>query len=382
MEELNWRERGRLWLRLGIRLIITMVCLLILVLAGPPLFSLFAPFVLAFFTAWLLNPAVRFFQKKIGGSRRMWSLALLLGILILLGGALFALMYNSFLELRQLVNNWQSIWSEALLILEAVQTWWEQAFPHLPGEVTTWLESLATRALTWARDALPTLLSSLASNAGSTAMKVPSFAVATIIFIMGSYFVIADYPHIRYLALHRLSADTVGLLRFIKHTASAAFGGYVRAQLILSVVVFFILLAGFTLTGRSYALLLALVLAVMDFIPIIGSGTVMVPWAAICLFTHELRTAVELMVIWGIILLFRRIAEPKVVGNQTGLSPILSLVSIYVGMQLGGVAGMILGPVVLLVVINVCKAGVFDSTAGDVGLAIRDTRALLKNKNS
>lgn len=381
MEELQGKQRGRLWLRLGIRLVITIVCLLVLLLAAPPLFSLFAPFILAFFTAWLLNPAVRFFQKRVGGSRRLWSLALLLGILVLLSGSLAALLYNLFLEFRQLVNNWQSIWAEALVLLEAVQSWWERLFPHLPAEVTAWLETLATRALTWARDSLPAMLSVLASGAGAFAVKVPSFCLAAVIFIMGSYFVIADYPHIRYLALHRLSSDTVGLLRFIKHTASAAFGGYVRAQLILSVVVFFILLTGFTITGRSYALLLALVLAVMDFIPIIGSGTVMVPWAVLCLFTHEMRTAVELIVIWGIILLFRRIAEPKVVGNQTGLSPILSLVSIYVGMKVGGVAGMILGPVVLLVVLNVCKAGVFDNTAADIALAIRDTRAILKNRS-
>ena len=144
--------------------------------------------------------------------------------------------------------------------------------------------------------------------------------------------------------------------------------------------VFFILLAGFTLTGQSYALLLALLLAVLDFIPIVGAGTVMVPWAVVCLFTRDLRTAVELLVIWGAIALFRRVGEPKVVGNQTGLSPILSLVSIYVGMKLAGVAGMILGPVVFLVVLNVCRAGVFDGPVADVKLAVRDIRAILKNR--
>ena len=111
----------------------------------------------------------------------------------------------------------------------------------------------------------------------------------------------------------------------------------------LSVGVFFILLVGFILTRQSYGLLLALGLAVLDFIPIVGAGTVMVPWAVIALFTRDYVTAVNLMLIWGVIALFRRVMEPKFVGNQTGLSPILSLFSIYVGMKIAGVLGMIWG---------------------------------------
>lgn len=378
MEELSWRDRGRLWLRLGIRFILGAVALLLFVLAGPPLLSLLAPFVLALLMAWLLNPAVRFFQKKIGGSRRLWSLTLLLGLLLLLCASLVILVYNIFTETRSLVDNWQAIWDSVQAAVDQISGLVDDLFPYLPAEVVLWFDALVTRALTWFQTAIPDLLSALAAGAGSTAMKVPSFAVATIVFIMGSYFITADYPHIRYLVVSRMSSNSVGLLRFIKYTASAAFGGYVRAQFILSLAVFFILLAGFMLTGQSYALILALLFAIMDFIPIIGAGTAMIPWAILSLFFGDLRSAVELLVIWGIIALFRRIAEPKVVGNQTGLSPILSLISIYVGMKLAGIPGMILGPVVFLVAINVCKAGVFDNVLADLHLAAKDIQALLR----
>lgn len=378
--ELSWRERGRLWLRLGLRAALTLAVAAFLVLAGPGLLSLLFPFVLALFLAWLLNPAVRFLQKRVGGSRSLWALALLALLFVLAGGLLFTLSYNIFVELRALVENWQSIWAGFLAVLEQVGGWADRFSSYLPGEVVAWGRTLLDRLVVWIQSAVPGLLSAAAAHAGSAAMKVPPFLVAFIVFVMASYFIMADYPHIRYLALERMNADTLGLLRFIKHTATAAFGGYVRAQFILSVGVFFILLAGFTLTGQSYALLLALLLAVLDFIPIVGAGTVMVPWAVVCLFTRDLRTAVELLVIWGAIALFRRVGEPKVVGNQTGLSPILSLVSIYVGMKLAGVAGMILGPVVFLVVLNVCRAGVFDGPVADVKLAVRDIRAILKNR--
>lgn len=378
--ELSWHDRGRLWLRLGIRLLLTVAVVLFFFFGGPPLLGLFFPFVLAFGLAWLLNPAVRALQKRLGASRKVLSLFLIL-LLFALAGGLFAVgTYNIVRELRNLVNNWQAIWDSFLLLLEQVSVLTDRLFGYLSPEVVAWVDAMGERLVEWIQTIIPSLLSNMASGAGAVAMRVPSLAVATVVFVMGSYFITADYPHIRYLVVERMSADTLGLLRFIKHTAAAALGGYVRAQFILSVAVFFILLVGFSLIGQSYALLLALLLAVMDFIPIIGAGTVMVPWAVVSLVTKDLRTAVELMVIWGVILLFRRLAEPKVVGNQTGLSPVLSLVSIYVGMKLAGVGGMIFGPVVFLVVINVCKAGVFDGLVADVKLAARDLRVVLKNR--
>ncbi len=378
--ELSWQDRGKLWFRMGIRLILTLVVLVFLVVLGKPLISLFFPFVLAMMMAWLLNPAVHFLQKKLGGSRSLLSMLILFLLFALAGAALFMVNYQIFVEIRNLVNDWQSIWSSFLLALERIGTLGQSWFSYLPQEVGTLADRLITSLITWAQDVIPALVSATASWAGTAAIKLPSFGVATVVFIMGSYFIMADYPHLRYLVIERMSADTLGLLRFIKHTAATALGGYVKAELILSVGVFFILLVGFFLIGQSYALLLALLLAVMDFIPIIGAGTVMVPWAVVSFFTQDLRTAVELMAIWGVILLFRRVAEPKVVGNQTGLSPILSLVSIYVGMKVAGVWGMIFGPVVVLVIINVCRAGVFDGPVADVRMAVADLRAVLRNR--
>jgi predicted PurR-regulated permease PerM len=96
-------------------------------------------------------------------------------------------------------------------------------------------------------------------------------------------------------------------------------------------------------------------------------------------YIGDVRGAISLMVIWGIIALFRHVAEPKVLGSQTGLSPILSLVSIYIGMRLGGVAGMILGPILCLVFLNIYRSGLFEGASADLKLAVRDISALLKS---
>ena len=129
---------------------------------------------------------------------------------------------------------------------------------------------------------------------------------------------------------------------------------------------------------QPYGLLLAAGLAVLDFIPIIGAGTVMVPWAVIDLVLTRFGEAAALMAVWGVIVVFRRVAEPKVLGDQTGLSPILSLVGIYLGMRIGGVLGMVIGPLLLLVFVNLAKLGIFRPALRDLSLAASDIHAILR----
>lgn len=383
-QELSWRERGRLWLRLGIRLALTVLALVLLALLVPPLSSLFMPFLLALVLAWVLNPIVKKMRDKLGISRKILSMVLLLLLFAVAGGILSALIYNVVAELVSLAQNWRAIWNSFLGVMDELGRFLDGLFRHLPVQVGETVSDLLGHLVTWLQTVVPSVLTgaatAVAAGAGSFAMSVPSFAVSSVMFIMASYFITSDYPRLRYMVTGRLSDGMREFFGNVKRTAVGAFGGYVKAQLILSAVIFLILLLGFTVIGQPYSVLLAFLLAVLDFIPIVGSGTAMVPWAVIDLLTGNVRHAVELMVIWGVIALFRRAAEPKVVGDQTGLSPILSLISIYVGMKLGGVPGMILGPVLCMVLINIVKLGVLDGTMDDVRLAAGDLAALLKNR--
>ncbi len=377
LRELSWKERGRLWMRLGIRLVLAVAALLLLFIAVPPLLSLFMPFVLALILAWLLNPVVRWLHRRLKISRRLISLLVILLVFGVVGGLLFWFVYGIGTEVYSLVTDWSAVGAEIERGLNAVGGHLERLFALLPDELTGWLDGLYERLKLWLQEAVPQLLTSLGKGAGNFAMKLPSGVVAAIVFLMASYFITADYPHLRFLATERMSAGVRSSLSQVRKVAVGAFGGYIKAELILSVGVFFILLIGFSVLGQRYALLLAFFLAVMDFIPIIGSGTVMVPWAAVDLVMGNYRGALGLMVIWGVVCLFRRVAEPKAVGDQTGLSPILSLVSIYVGMRLGGVLGMVLGPAVVLILINILKMDVCSGTRRDLRMAVQDIRALL-----
>ena len=378
--QLTWRERGWLWLRLGIRLVLAGLALFLVLRLGGPMLSLFAPFVAAWVAAALLNPLVRWFQRKVGWSRQVLTLLLLLLLLCLIGAGLALLVYAAGSELVSLAQNWSGLLEPAQEALDRLEELFARMWTLVPPQLTQLVQSSGDGMMEWLEETASVLIQELADYTTNKAMGLPSFVVALVIFIMATFFLTADYPYLRTRAIQNMDEGLLRFLSQVKVTALGAFGGYLKAELLLSVGVFFILLAGFFITRQPYGLLLALVLAIMDFIPIIGAGTVMVPWAVIALITQDYPTAIEMMSIWGVIALFRRVMEPKFVGDQTGLSPILSLVSIYVGMKLAGVLGMILGPIVLLVLLNLAGMGMFRSLRRDLTAAAEDIAAILSHR--
>lgn len=379
MKELSWQERGRLWLRLGLRLILWAGSLWLLVRLGPPLMSLFAPFLLAFFVAWGLSPVVRWLHKKLALPRQAATLGLLLLVFLALGGLIWWLAVAAAGEIASLAGNWEGLLASLQTLVNDLGERFSRWMDLLPASLRETVDGLVAQGFSWLETVIPRLLSLIMDRATEVARALPSFAVATVVFIMAAYFFTAEFPHLRSSLSDRLPEGPRFFFAQVRRAASAGFGGYIKSQVILSIGVFFILMGGFLLVRQPYFLLLALGLAVLDFIPIIGSGTVMVPWAVVDVVLGDYRHALGLMAVWGLVALFRRVGEPKILGDQTGLPPLLSLASVYVGMKVGGVAGMILGPVLCLVALNLVRSGVLDRSLADLRTAFWDISAILRN---
>ena len=382
--QLSWHERGQLWLRLGLRGALALAAAALVVWVGLPLASLLSPFLCALVLAWVLNPAVRWLQRKTNLSRKALSMVLVVLVFAVIGGILFALGWVAVDQVRMLFDNRQSLLDQLLDglvgVVNSVGGWLEGLGGLVPQGVLTTSEGLMDALVRWVRGLdFSGWLTEMAGHAPSMVTNASNFAVALVVFMMGSYFITGDYPRLRFELTDRVPMVARDFCRSVKNIFMSAFGGYVKSQLILSAGVFAILSIGFFLMGQPYGLLLAFGLSVLDFIPIIGSGTVMVPWAVVDMILGQYGEAAALMAVWGVIALFRQLAEPKILGNQTGLSPILSLVGIYVGMKLGGVLGMVMGPLLLLVCINLTKLGIFRPVLDDLALAAGDINAILRS---
>lgn len=382
--QLSWQQRGQLWLRLGLRGALTLGAAALVVWVGLPLASLLSPFLFSLVLAWLLNPAVRWLQRKTNGSRKVISMILVILVFAVMVGVLFGLGWAAVDQVRSLFDNRQSVLDDLLNglldVVNSVQRWIAGLSGVVPDEVITTGEDLIDTLSGWVQGLdFSGWFAQMAGRAPSMVTNVSGFAVALVVFMMASYFITGDYPRLRFELTDRVPMVARDFCRSVKNIFMSAFGGYVKSQLILSAGVFMILTIGFLLMKQPYGLLLAFGLAVLDFIPIIGAGTVMVPWAVIDMVLANYGEAAALMAVWGVIVLFRRFAEPKILGDQTGLSPILSLVGIYVGMKIGGVLGMVVGPLLLLVCINLAKLGIFRPVLDDLALAAGDINAILRS---
>ncbi len=382
--QLTWPERAQLWLRLGLRGALLAGGIALFIFVGLPLASLLSPFLFALVLAWLLNPAVRWLQRKTSISRKVLSMVLVVLVFAVIGGVLFGLGWIAVDQVRLLFDNRQSLLDELLQglagVVNSVQSWLAGLGGFVPQEVLTTGEDLIDAFLRWVQGLdFSGWLTQMAGQAPSMVTGASNFAVALVVFMMASYFITGDYPRLRFELTDRVPMVARDFCRSVKDIFMRAFGGYIKSQLILSFGVFIILTIGFLLMKQPYGLLLAFGLAVLDFIPIIGAGTVMVPWAVLDMVLAQYGEAAALMAVWGVIVVFRRFAEPKILGDQTGLSPILSLVGIYVGMKAGGVLGMVVGPLLLLVLINLTKLGIFQPVLDDLSLAAGDISAILRS---
>lgn len=378
---LTHNERVRLYTRLLIRVTLFIAFILVVIYIVPLAISLFAPFIVAFIMAFALNPLVRYLHKKLHVPRRLLSFMIVVLVFFSLAGLAVWFIQSLVSEAVSLAKNIQVVWDYATSALNVLNEKLKWLLDLLPGDTETMLSDILDRILLWLQDVSKELADYVLANAMPITTSVGRGVVVTVIFIMAAYFITADYPRLSALAGRFTHNRIKNQLRIIKKAAKSALGGYLRAQLLLALFAFVVMFVALAVYGQQYALLIALILAIIDFLPFIGTAIVLVPWGISNLLSGDVGKGIFLLVLAASFFLARRFAEPKIVGQQTGLSPLLALVSIYLGMKLGGVLGMILGPIVMMVSISVIKSGLFDSTIRDLKAAAGDIGSLLRRED-
>lgn len=354
----------KLILRISLRLVLIVAVLLCLGLIVPPLLSLFLPFLLAFVAATLLAPLVQKFAKRVGGWN-FWSMLFVVLMLLAVTGILVYAGYYLVSQVTDLIRSWTSIREGITDMLNQVSQYLSNNVHFTSTDTEEYILGHLQDGLSWLTGKISTWAPTVVVGVGNLASGIVSFLISLLFFIVAAYFMTADYPGLRKRLIAWVPDIIRPHMRHVKEAAGSAMFGYLRAQLILSGVVLVIVFVALLIFRQPYSLLIAIATGIIDIMPFFGSGAILVPWGVICLLVGNLKKAVFLLILAFALFLFRKLAEPKVVGNQTGLSPLLSLISIYVGMKLGGVAGMILCPIACMVVIGLYGMGFFTPTIQD-----------------
>ncbi len=304
-------------------------------------FSKLAPFVLAFIIAYILRKPTCFISKKFNLPNKPVAL-------------LMVLIFYSTVGLLIAFLTIQAIWGITALIQFIPRFYTlhiEPAFLDLFVELESFLAQMDTSLLTLIQDFndqflqwLGSLISGLSgwavSTASGIATSIPSLFLKLVLMIIATFFIAADYELLTGFCARQLSPKSKALFLQIKNYLAGTLFVCIRSYAIIITLTFIELSIGLSLIGIEHASLIAAVIAVFDILPVLGTGGIMIPWAVFSMIRGELGLGIALLLLYAAITIIRNIVEPKIVGNQLGLHPVVTLASMFAGVQIGGIIGL------------------------------------------
>lgn len=355
--------------RLGLRILIIILSLVALFIFFGPFLKYLLPFVIAYtVSALLLMPVIKRLSGKYKHLRKIWSIILVIAIMCVAIIVITGIVYYIAKQGMELVKNREvymhSIYSVINELADFVASRTSLKQEQLMGVVDQLIDKLSI----WIKHDLPGMTPELINQISNYAPTIGSMLLGSLFFLMATYFICSDFPTINTKLRSFIPYGIRPYLKQIKDAAGSATFGYLRAQLIVSSLVALISLVVFLIVGQSYAVLFALLVGIIDFIPLLGSSVILAPWIVVLLVSGNYTKAIIYAVLTFALFLFRRIVEPKIVGEQTGLHPLVSLISLFVGIKMGGIFGMILAPIICMAVIGLGKTGFFTPTFNDIRL--------------
>lgn len=321
------------------------------------LFTVGAPFLLALVAAIFLEPLTMFMMKRSRMNRLAASTisstiftVLLLGVMGLIGMKLVSELSSFFAKLPDILKNANSYIRD--LLKELQQTYSSNGNTPLPEQIEDWVSKLI--------DALTTLSSKISTVLLGFAAGVPDFFIFFIVFLVAVYLFTLSLPSMKSSFLSMFEDKSRLQVEDILISLRKSVFGFLRAQLLLSVITYVISFIGLLIIGTGYPLAIALLIVVVDILPILGTGSVLVPWALYQLAIGDVFTGVGLLLLFVVITVVRRIVEPKILGDAVGIGALSALISLYVGYELVGLIGVFLGPIVVIVFMAMHKAKLLD----------------------
>lgn len=319
------------------------------------LFGIALPFLLGWLLAWISEPGVKFLQRKFHFSRGLSSaVAVTLG-LTLLGTLIWLLFALGYRELMSLAQGLPAMAEQAGAMIQSLQLWVLGWVRRAPAGFAGALEQAVTDFFTGGSLLLEKLGSGVLTFTGKLVGQLPGSLLAIGTMILSAYMISAQLPNLK----KRFAAHTEwqSKLNQMLSNLRKILGAWLVAQAKLLGVCFVIVLAGFLMLRIEHAFPWAAVTAIVDAIPVLGTGTVLIPWAVVCLLRGETVRAAGLLGVYLTAALTRSALEPRLVGGQLGLNPLVTLLALYAGYKLWGVTGMILSPILAVTASRLAALG-------------------------
>ncbi len=200
--------------------------------------------------------------------------------------------------------------------------------------------SFEEQFLSWLGSTISSLSGWAVSASAALATAIPGLFIKLVLLIISTFFIAMDFNVLRDFCLRQMGETSAALFLQIKQYVVGTLFVCIGSYLLIMSLTCVELAIGFTLIGLEHAVLIAALIAVFDVLPVLGTGGIMIPWGVICLIRGDVSLGVKLLLIYVVVTVIRNIVEPKIVGHQLGLHPVVTLSSMFAGVQLFGVVGL------------------------------------------
>lgn len=322
--------------------------------------SLFLPFILGYLFSLITNPVADFLQKRLKLPRSISAILVLILILGILGSIIGFAVWKIVDESRNLYTQMPYIFES---IRSGFNSFYERIsglYSSMPENIRTSIENVGSNLSEKIASYINLHSSPAMGYASDFAKSLPGIFVGMVVFLLSSYFMIADSAKVSAFVNRFVPQRHRDKMHRVKNEIKHYLGAYVKAQGILMCITFAILITSLSILKIRFALLIALGIAFLDALPFFGSGAALWPWAIVSFINSNIRVGVGLIITYVAIVLVRQFIEPKIVSAKIGMHPLMTLMSMYIGYRLLSVGGMILGPVTMMFVLSLYKAGIFD----------------------
>jgi sporulation integral membrane protein YtvI len=312
------------------------------IIAIKNLLFFFLPFIIAFLIASLLNPITGFFSKLLKIKRKYTKLILVLFFFFLLAFIFITLTYA-------IINQIVSFGKDIPQITEYLSSQYDfisEKYDFLPPDSSELLKKVT--------ESLLSSLSKAGTFLGKTVIVsfglIPLIIFYTIVTILATIFILLQRDELfsKFYDIFDKSSKIKNFLGKFKKDAILVVGAYIKAQLVIMLFSFTIAAVSLSLLNVKYSLLIALGIAILDALPVFGAGSIYLPWIAISAILQDYVMSISLVATYIIQTMSRQSLEPKLISQQIGVNPLLTLIAVYTGFKLFGVIGIILGPLLVI----------------------------------
>jgi len=317
--------------------VITLVVVALVRYAMPML----APFVIAFVIAYLLRPVVKLMRSKLGLSGKLAPMLCVTLFFALIGTLISWLGVEAVTGVIDLIKLMPTIYDTHILpFFMDIMTNLQRIFAELDPSVVSVLNNLGNQLISSLGQMISNISVAAMSFASGFASSLPGLFIELVLLIISTYFISSDYELLMGFCLRQFSPKAKETVIQIKEYVVGTLLVCIRSYAIIMSITFVELAIGLSIVGIKHAVLTAFCISVFDILPVLGTGGIMIPWVVLTLIQGNIIRAVGLLIVYVAITVIRNIIEPKIVGGQLGIHPVVTLASMFAGVQLLGIVGL------------------------------------------